>query len=211
MRQVTINLYKFSELDSRAQQVAIENYRQSSCLDDRWWDDIYTWCFDSCAALGLTMEERNTFFEGFGHQGQGVGLTAYGDTWEMYSKLEALEELNPSLLKALTRRPEIDFHVAKLLDNGTVSLSVSATPGWRGTSTQVEANEDGPFLDVYRHPRIIQQLTLLHDWSKDVMLDIAHWLFVTLESEYEYLLSDEYIAGLLADLDQDYDSTGSTF
>ena len=198
-------IFKFSELPEGAKRTAREHYTSGDYPGYDWWDYTYEDFQRICAIMGVDIAEsvRKTvsgkevrepkiYFSGFSRQGDGASFEAYysyrpeavAELKEYCNDVE-LHRINEGLvLLQITRR-------LKGLDH--FSASVTTGQGYRH-SGMIDADlhvndEDEDYVETEQVQKEFTQL----------MRDLADWLYKTLEAEYDYLCSDEYVDERLED------------
>ena len=181
---IEITVYKFSELDDRAKERAMDNWRDGH-LDYDWWESVYDDADHVATILGieLTRKGKRTpaiWFNGFYHQGSGSsfeGSYAYAK-----GAVKAIKEYAP--------KDEALHRIARDLQDvqrkNFYGLRASITASNRETSICVNVeNVQHIYGDASEEAE--EAIT-------EAMNDFNHWVFERLEREYEYLMSDEAIA-----------------
>lgn len=202
--------YKFDELSDKAKDKAREAYTGDGYLDYDWWDCTYEDVVRVAAVLGITISERtfktmsgktrgepNIQFSGFGSQGDGASFSGHYRynpeaivQIQHYCKDEDLIELAQQLTTMqLTRRLcGWDYFSGRIETDG------------RYNSIRVSLNEsdldEGDTNDIESE---FQQL----------MQNFCSWIYKQLESQYDWLMSDECVDEYLRDgmeFDEDGDA-----
>ena len=198
--------FKFSELDEKAKDKARDAYRESAYPYDDWWDFIYEDAVRMGKRLGIEIEHHahksvsgkpilvpQIHFTGFSSQGDGA---CYSGTYSFES--EAMQKL-----KAECNDDEL-FRIAEEL---TVLQMTCRLKGVELGRTVITADGGG-----YSHSNTMSVVLTagddtdedadLSDIEKDMtqlMKDFADWIYKQLESEYDWLMSDECVDERLAD------------
>jgi hypothetical protein len=199
-------IYKFSELTKRAKQHAREYYKSDDYPGYDWWDYTYEDFQRIAAIMGIDIAERvrktvsgkvvhepKIYFSGFCSQGDGASFEArYSYRPESVIELKEycsdaeLIRINDSLtLLHLTRR-------LRGLDHCTADISIGHSYCHSG------------MMDVELHcdDECVEDAEDAEDTEKELtqlVRDLADWLYKTLEAEYDYLCSDEYVDKRLED------------
>ena len=176
-------IYTFDELSDSAKEKARHWWRNGG-LDCDWYEPVYSDFVGICGILGFDVDSRDMQFSGFCSQGDGASFTGsykYGKCSakkirEYAPQDAALHEIADTL-QALQKR---NFY----------SLSASVT---RNHSIYVHENTISCGYvdrdsDNYQDPTSDAEETLT-----DCARDLCHWLYASLEKEYDWLMSDEYI------------------
>lgn len=182
MKTKTINIYTFDELSESAKEKAREWYRDGA-LDYDWWDFIYEDADNVAKLLGIEISRKGSkgqtleiWFHGFYCQGDGssfAGSYSYAKGAPIKIREHAPQDTElhriADQLQALQRR-----HFYRLCAEIT---------SYRDTSIRVEVyNSENRYADIPDE----QELT-------DLLNDFNAWIFRQLETEYEYLMSDETV------------------
>lgn len=198
MRTETITLYRFNELSDEAKQYAIEQYRANDPLDYDWWHFVYDDFLTIADLIGLDIDKRKgcrghaIYFSGFWSQGDGAsfeGNWSYrkGMLAAVKSHAPCDEELHSIVaeMQQLQRRHFYKLE-ARINHHGNYhSMSVTSYVDGREASYETDCE------------------------VKDVMYDLARWLYRQLENEYEYLMSDEHISEILFDNEYEFLEDGT--
>lgn len=193
MKQVLINLFSFSGLSEEARQTALDEMRYTNVAHE-WWEFVYEDFKILAVYLGIAVDLKKTYFSGFYHQGQGSSFTATVDISKMLDGLQ-----NRSWKQYA---PQQDFHfpdtaigkrIQDLLKRKVIDASASVTPSKRGTAIDVWTDIDYSRNQCVNYERIDAQLSRLEELAEEVCRELNHFLFTTLQSEYEYLTSDEAV------------------
>lgn len=181
---IEITVYKFSELDDRAKERAMDNWREHH-LDYDWWDCVYEDADQVAELLGieLSRKTRNTptiWFNGFYHQGSGSSFE--GSYSYAKGAVKAIKEYAP--------KDETLHQIARDLQDiqrkHFYGLRATIEPSNRETSIRVNVEN---VHHIYGDASEAAEEAIT-----EAMNDFNHWVFKRLESEYEYLMSDEAIA-----------------
>lgn len=174
---------KLHELSETAKQTALENHSRG--MDYEWWDAVYEDAKAVAALMGLDITAIH--FRGFWSQGDGAAFT--GTYRHAVGGSKALAEHAPQ--DAELHRIARALQTAQRRNFYRLWASISET---RGNNIRVHVEDNShPDRDVPEESDIV-----------DAMNDFANWIYRSLEREYEYLTSDE----ALAELDYDYDEEG---
>lgn len=201
MRAQTVMLYQFNELSESAKEKAREWYRMN-CLDYEWWDCTIAEYKEFGALLGIEID--NIYFSGFYSQGDGAcftGAYSYRKGWkkalasetggDLYRKLE-------SIGLGLQAEQEKYFYGISATVNHTdrycheYSVSVSVDPG---------EHINGYWSDT----------TDMEENITDCLRDFMREIYSTLESEYDYLTSDEAVDETIIANEWEFTSEGDFY
>ena len=209
MRTIEKTVYKFNELSETAKEKAIENYRISN--DDfefRSGDIIYD-CADIAELFGLDIRQTakvngkrekiytpTVYYSGFCSQGDGACF----DGCYSYSKKGALKAV-----KAYAPNDtELHGIVKNLQDiQKRYFYGLRANTAHRGRYYHEHCMEiDVEHIDGIDIPESVQE-----DLA-ECLRDFARWIYKRLETEYEYINTDEYISEELEVMDCEFYDDG---
>lgn len=180
---IETEVFTFDELDDDAKERAREWFREGG-FNYEWWDFTLDQAREIGAVLGFDIPEKNGIaFSGFWSQGDGASFSA---TWRApkapYKRMKALgfdwthESVKPLL--------EMADAMAVLLCNMTRSERDEGATIYRsGRSVHEGSMRIGP--DGYE-PEHAEDLL-------DIARDFAHWVYRSLEREWDYMNSDEVV------------------
>jgi len=182
MRQETINIYEFSELSEESQEKAIEKFREHN-LDYEWWDFIYEDAKEIAKLMGIEIDR--IYFSGFWSQGDGacfVGRYYYqkGSVKNVKAHAPQDAELHRIAIELSKIQRRYFYQVYARIKHHSPRYS----------------HEYTVTIDVYRESQNYTDLPLSdsdEETVKDLLRDYMRWIYKRLESEYEYLQSDEAI------------------
>ena len=192
MRVIETKIYKYDELSDSAKQSARDWY--ASDLGYDWWDCTYDDFARICEILGVELDTKvvtlmngdtrrdpKIYFEGFSHQGSGSAFE--GNYYYKKGAHKAIrqyapidEELHRIADTFLSLQKRHFYSLTASISQGRYySLSVDAqkTDFINGGSDYVDADVDAELSDILQ--------------------DLNGWLYSALESQYEYLVSDEAV------------------
>lgn len=179
MRKETItrDIYTFDELSDAAKERAREWYR-SGTFDYEWWDGVYELANTAGAILGIDIDE--IYFSGFWSQGDGACFTGryqYRKGWKKALSAEFGGEL---LARLVTIGDELQAAQKAAFFTGTARIEHSGHYYHSGCMRFDCDIERGNFEDF-------------EDSIQGALRGFADWIYRQLESEYEYLTSDESV------------------
>lgn len=177
-RKITTLVYVFDELGEAAQEKARDWYRDGA-LDYDWWkatvDDFLTIAEHLGYSIGNKQGHKEVWFSGFASQGNGACFEGY---W--YGVQVDVEKLD-----AHTGRndPELNDIAAALAGVAEADSEACASLTHRGN---------------YYHEMTIDfgcdgMTAIAEEAFIEASRDLMRWLYRTLESEHDYLLSDECV------------------
>lgn len=209
--------FKFSELDERAKNTAREIYREGSYPHDDWWDFVYEDAVRMGEMLGIdiehkvrgthggkTIQEPMIHFTGFSSQGDGACYSGeYSYEPEALQKLKA--ECNDDELFRIAKELAVLHLTCRLMGIELDYTKIEAMGGGYSHSNTMsvtlrvteDTDDDG---EPYAIVDIEKTLT-------ELMKDFAKWIYRQLESEYDWLMSDECVDERL--VDETFDEDGN--
>ena len=201
--------YDFSELSEDAKQKAREHHTSDGYPYDDWWDGVYDDANRVAKILGLDIELTrqtksggtvavvNISFSGFWRQGDGASFEG-----SYRYNPQAIAEMNEycnddeliriatelTVMQTTQRLKSLDFFAATIRQSGRYSHSYTM---------DFEIHDYG--IDEIGEPDKTQFAQLMRDF--------ADWIYKTLETEHDYLMSDKVVDEQLADekFDEDGD------
>lgn len=196
--------FTFDQLSERAKEKARDKEREHACHDE-WWDHTYEDAVRMGALMGIFIgtcgkkAEIDINFSGFCSQGDDASFAGqYKHTPNAVANIVA--ECGGQDSELIRIASELTaFQVANQMQYGT---TVSARIGKSGRSSNsmtmnIEVTLDN-WNDVW--PNLIDDV--FDDLGAaliTLMRDFADWIYKQLETEYDYLNSDEYIDQILKD------------
>lgn len=187
-RTVETTVYSFDELDDAAKERARAWYREDA-LDHDWWDSTYEEAARIAALFGLDINMKPVklmsgktrmgpaiYFSGFFSQGDGACFE--GDYKFKDNAIKALAEYAPK-----------DETLAQIVSDLMDAQAAN------GNQLSARVRHHGPCfhmdIDVFCDGEDAND-----DASEaiaEALRDFANWIYRTLESEYEYFMSDECV------------------
>jgi hypothetical protein len=197
MRTISKTVYQYSELSESAKLRALEWYRNGA-LDYDWWEYSYEDFQTICEILGLY--DVKPQFSGFCCQGDGAsfsGRFAYGKQSAKRIREHAPQDKElhriADSLASLQKR-----YFYKLV--GTIEQRGRYSHDCTMYVDSVENSDTGYSVDASNQ---------LASEFQDTFQDLAKWLYRQLESEHDYLLSDEVCAEAIESNSYEFDESGS--
>ena len=191
MQTHTITTYSYEELSEQAQKNARNWYREHG-LDYEWYDSVYEDA-KMCAAL-VGIEIDRIYFSGFWSQGDGACF-------------EGAFTYKPGLLKAIKEYAPNDrelLGIAKELQKVRYK-GITATVKHSGRYYHEMCTNINVYLDDgYVNEDIESEIT-------DLLRDFMRWIYKRLEMEYEYLSSDESVAGSILANNYEFTEDGKIY
>lgn len=232
--QITITVYKFSELEGRAKDKASEKMREWITNHD-WWEGVYECAKEDGAKRGFEIEDIR--FSGFWSQGDGASWTGSVDVKQFVEWM--LEQPEGT---AEHRWIDADRHrylcLIELMKDGWVERNVNVT---RNGYHYVHEQTTGPESGVDWNPLFTEmelagpEESLLHsegvlkgasvvgvaegidiktlmpeldDKIKEEVRSFSQHIYKQLEAEYDGMTSDESIADFAEANDYRFDEYG---
>jgi hypothetical protein len=209
MKTIEVKLYAFDELSEEAKETAIEkNYDINT--DYEWWDSVYEDFSNLCGALGIDVNLKKTYFNGFYNQGSGSSFNAEFRLMDLLQAIEAKKHIEyapkdaPDLF-----HPDIDRRVLKLLGMDDIHVYCRIKDTNRESSVTVDVDIDDS--RVIYDGNVDKELSKIEDYCQEIADELNHWLFKTLEKEYEYLTTNESIAETLRINEYEFTEDGEMY
>lgn len=217
-RTIRIEVFSFDELDDRAKEKARDWYREGA-LDYEWWDHVYEDAATIGKHLGIDLKQKpvklmgggtrydpSIYFSGFSHQGQGCAFEA---TWRASDvNLQALKEYAPQDEK-LHEIGGTLAEIAKAYPNATADCEAYRDVNQRvSASLNVERDEEEEH-SLEEWNRIEDEEKEQEEVIEEAIRDFAHWIFKSLEKEYDYRMSDETIDEDIIANDYEFNENGT--
>lgn len=178
---VETKVYKFNELSANAKQSAIDSLRDLNVSHD-WWEFVE----EDAKTIGLLMgiEIDNLYFSGFSSKGDGAcfeGSYEYKKNSVVAVKQYAPtdEELARIVNELLSLQKKCFFQIKAYIKHSGHYNHRYCTD----ISVDFESHVTG---NDYYNPDIEADVI-------EVLRDYMHWIYRRLETEYDYLISDEAI------------------
>lgn len=184
METRTYNVYKFEELSEEQQKKVIEKHRDINVdfqgYDETTLEDLK----DELEKLGFSSPEIS--YSGFWSQGDGASFTC--------TDIDILKFLKEKKLVTKYRECKKD------IEEGEISASI-----YRNTHHYSHENSCSISIDDYHAKASDKILLELENELEKARLELCEKIYKRLESEYDYLTSDEVVKETL--LCNDYDFT----
>ena len=210
MRTKHTTIFTFDELDESAKETA-RNWYRDGALDYDWWEFTYDDLERVIKAIDGDVDLKETYFSGFCHQGQGSSFSGNITARDVLAAIDAhaLDDIAPEL--RLPDAPTIHRLVRKAISDGVISIDALCGAG-RGCGGETNLITDSQvYSDSYcidEYPRIDAQCTAIAGWLEEILTDVNHWFFVSLEREYDYLMSDECVDETILANEYEFDADG---
>ncbi len=195
-----IKTFKFEELAEQSRQIAIEQYRDSDHLDYEWFDYSKSDFHSILELIGFTNIDSG--FSGFCCQGDGANFTAD------YS-------YKSGCLKSIKQHAPIDSELHGIVQ-GIVSHMKDYGYKLECHITRFNARyEHSNTMSFDWNMRSGEYVNWKNDFVEDeinqLFRDLADWYYNKLESEYEFLNSDESIKETLIVNEYDFLECGNQY
>jgi len=187
----TKNVYPFNELSPEAQEEAIESFREGH-LDYDWREFVYDDVESAAKILGIELTQKpvrlmngttrydpSIWFSGFYHQGSG---SCFNGSY--------------SYAKGATKAIKAEFPGHKELHRIAHNLQDAQSREFYNLTATIKGNDRYHTLDIEVYRKDDQYRDLLEgseDGITEALRDFNHWIYKSLENEYEYLMSDDSI------------------
>lgn len=201
---------KYSELPERAKQKLRNKLICEGYLDYEWWDFIYENAMRMGKLIGIEIDEKTEktvsgklvsspaiYFSGFSHQGS---FCSYEGSYS--HKPDAVQaittETNDEELIRIARELVLLQVTRRLHGKGEFSASMTESRNSISvdvTSHDLDGDDDGDVSDI-------------EDDVQKLMRDFGKWIYDQLESQNDYLYSDECVDEALSSQDEEYDEDG---
>ena len=168
MEKIEIDAYKITELSPEAKERALSWLAET--LDYEWWDCIYDDARECGKRLGIDID--NIYFSGFYHQGSGCcfsGHYSYRKGWK-----KALKDCAPKDNDLLIIGKELQ----SIQRRAFYSLAGEIKGSDRYWRTSINLH-----WQYEEHEKAIN----------DALSDFADWIYNKLQTEYEWLSSEEQL------------------
>jgi hypothetical protein len=199
METIKLNLYGFDELSKTAKQKALTAYHELN-IDFNWWDGEYDDFIEICAYLGIAVKKESIKFEGFYSQGDGSGFSATVDFIQLNKGIitQAWKVYAPKLEFDFTEIG-IDRRVIALVESGVLEHEPKIISRSRNYGVVVDLGIYAVNERERSHDLVFEELDNLETWLRKIAETLNKRLYRSLETQYEYLTSDDAIAeGILA-------------
>jgi hypothetical protein len=199
METIKLDLYGFDELPKTAKQKALTAYHELN-IDFDWWDGEYDDFIEICSYLGIAVNKESIKFEGFYSQGDGSGFNATVDIIKLNNGIisQAWKDYAPKLdfdFKATS----IDRRVLALVEKGVLEHEPKIISRSRNYGVVVDLGIYVVNTSDRSHDLVFEELDNLEEWLRKIAETLNKHLYKSLETQYEYLTSDEAITeGILA-------------
>jgi hypothetical protein len=190
MKTITLKLYSFKELTKEAKEKALTTFRDLNIGFD-WWEHEYEDFIELVSHLGIAVDKDSIKFSGFYSQGDGSAFSAKVDFSKLFNAIaqKSWKDYAPQQ-EFPFQLPTIDRRVLELVKNGILPNE----PQIIGRQKQYDVTVD---LGIYvvnengrTHDLLFEELDNLEIGLRDVAKHLNQYLYKSLESQYEFLISD---------------------
>lgn len=198
MKTIEITLYKFQELSEDAKQTAIEKCRENeNYLNYEWYDGIYEDFKTIAGLMGVTID--NIYWSGFYSQGDGACFE--GSYQYEKGSVKAVKEYAPvdvelhSIVERLQAIQKRNFY-------GVLAYIKHSGHYYHANCTNINVEHN------------YNSVSISGDTEDEVIIclrDLMRWLYAKLESEFDYLNTDESIAEHLEANEYEFEAGGSRY
>jgi hypothetical protein len=197
MKKHTVTTYSFAELSAKAKAKAIDQFRDVN-TDYEWWESTYEFFGEFCDILGVDVDQKMIFFNGFYTQGSGATFDANINVPKLIEaiKNKAWQTEYPTVSEKYNFTPaliSIDKRVLKLIEADTIDVDARIKHNDRPYSSNLSYDTNYYFNKCNSYDNIDRELSKLEDWLEEIVEELDSLLFKVLENEYEYRTSDEAV------------------
>ena len=183
----------------------IDNHREFNVSHD-WWDSVYDDFYRICEILGIDLGKSEPSFSGFWSQGDGASWTGSSRAIKGFgAHREPTYDTAPQKIREYAPKDE-ELHriadelclIARVYVPTYISIERYSSQSVHSRTMCVETLElcvEGEWYDAYDHDHGIAEEVVEHidTTLRDLVRALAYWLYDRLETEYEYLTSDEVV------------------
>ena len=197
MKTKTVNIYSFEELNESAKERAINNYRESDIMSYDWYDFVYEDAKEIGKIMGIDIDK--IYFSGFWSQGDGACFEggycyAKGSTKKIREYAPLDKDLHAIADKLYAIQKERFYKIsARVKHSGYYYHSGCTDIEVYHDSYELWYNVDYDFIDGIQ----------------ETLRDFMQWIYKTLESEYEFLTSNEAIEENIKANEFEFDEFGN--
>lgn len=199
MNIVEIKTFKFDELSPEAQQVAINQYRESDNLYEGWYEHLEEDFHAILEMIGLYNIDSQ--FSGFCSQGDGASFI--GNYQYKKGCLKAIKRHAPKDSELHNIVKGIIYHQK---DNGyLLSCEIYHSGNYSHSNTmRFDWEKAGDSYFEWKNCHIEDEL-------EQLFKDLADWYYSRLKNEYEFLNSDECIKENIISNEYDFLENGKQY
>lgn len=188
---------KYAELSERRKANLRDARRYHEVEGISWWRDVYDDFIRIARIIGVNIlcdpKGPNIFFSGFSNQGDGASFGAICSFC-----VDAIEKI---------RQETNDEALISIAETLTMAFLTNRIHGVQLAYVRVVAAGFARMKFTYIYTRDIAEDEERADTEsfEEALKALADWLYRSLEAEYNYLTSDEFLDQMLEDLDVDYE------
>lgn len=205
MRTETKNIYKFDELNKKAQEKAIENNRYINVDFGEWYHNLFCDFIENTKNnYGIEIEEKNIEFSGFNNQGDGASFTCDNINIEKLLKALNVTFKNEVLKKIFC--DNVSIGIKRINTQYSHKYTVSCYCDYTELTYQsIIKNFIYTRIDNYLYNKSKE----LEKKLTDLKNKLCSELYEDLENEYKFLTSDSIIEDCLISNEYEFYSDGS--
>ncbi|KKN14036.1 hypothetical protein LCGC14_1000320 [marine sediment metagenome] len=178
---VETKVYKFDELSDEAKQTALDGLREN-CHDYEWWDYIFEDAKEIGKLVGIDID--NIYFSGFSSKGDGACFE--GNYGYKTGSVKAVLQYAPQDEELHRITEELLALQKKCLYQIRASVKQSGHYNHRFcTDFSVDFESHATGIDYYN--KGVEEAII------EVLRDYMHWIYKQLETQNDYMMSDEAI------------------
>ena len=173
MKTITKTLYEFNDLSEDAKEKAREWYREGA-LDYEWYDTVYEDAKTIGKLMGIDID--NIYFSGFWSQGDGACF-------------EGSYEYVKGSVKAVKEHAPLDTELHQIAES---LRDIQRREFYRVNAT---VKHSGHYEHKYCTRINVYDYAIpdTEEAIAELLRDFMDWIYHQLETEYEYLVSDEVV------------------
>jgi hypothetical protein len=192
MKTIKLKLYQFAELNEDAKGKALKELFDINVFVD-WYDFIYDDFVSIAETIGITVNRKRIYFQGFYSQGDGSAFEASVSLPDLLNGIarQNWKTYAPQLELNLSQ-PEMERRLLKLLMDNKVDCYGKITQPSRGYYVSASLDTDFP-NNRHNYSKIESELEKLEGWFIEVAEALNHYLYKSLRDEYEYQTSEKAI------------------
>lgn len=176
-------IFTFDELSDSAKEKARDWYREGN-LSCEWWDSVYEMAETAAKLLGIEIDRKSRsssqpaiWFSGFYCQSDYCAIEADYHYQKGSVKAIKAEFPNDTELQAIAKG------LQDVQKRNFYKLGARMSQTFRNNQSVDVWHCDDNYQDIGEDEEILA----------DILKDFSHWVFRSLEKEYEYLNSDSFV------------------
>ncbi|MGV4438739.1 hypothetical protein ACQ1PL_04475 [Ornithobacterium rhinotracheale] len=209
MNTITIQIYKYEELDQKVQEKVLDKYRYKKVNNFWWWQDTYFDFVEICSKMEIDINPSEIFFSGFYSQGDGSSFAC--NILDIRKFIQAVKDEKwkihaPNQVFDFDTL-DMDKRVLELIKNGYIDIYFKTYNKHR--YHYMHFDWEYTFRDNNKeYPHIEHQIEKLLKWTESILNDLNQYLYEELQEEYERLTADEYIIQMFAEENYQFTNKG---